>query len=166
PSRPAALPLYTVDPADAPELLDLVEMEVRELLNKYDFPGDDIPVVRGQAKACIENPQDDSASKSVDELLAALDSYIPEPQREADKPFLMSVEEVFSIKGRGTVATGRIERGLVKVGDEVEIVGLREDKKKTVVTGVEMFNKSLDSGMAGDNVGALLRGVEKADIER
>ena len=158
--------LNKVDLVDDPELLDLVEMEVRELLNKYDFPGDDIPVVRGQAKACIENPHDDAASKGVDELLAALDSYIPEPQREADKPFLMSVEDVFSIKGRGTVATGRIERGLVKVGDEVEIVGLREDKKKTVVTGVEMFNKTLDSGMAGDNVGALLRGVEKADIER
>ena len=158
--------LNKVDLVDDPELLDLVEMEVRELLNKYDFPGDDIPVVRGQAKACIENPHDDAASKGVDELLAALDSYIPEPQREADKPFLMSVEDVFSIKGRGTVATGRIERGLVKVGDEVEIVGLREDKKKTVVTGVEMFNKTLDSGMAGDNVGALLRGVEKADTER
>jgi elongation factor Tu len=158
--------LNKVDLVDDPELLDLVEMEVRELLNKYDFPGDDIPVIRGQAKACIENPHDDAASKGVDELLAALDSYIPEPQREADKPFLMSVEDVFSIKGRGTVATGRIERGVVKVGDEVEIVGLREDKKKTVVTGVEMFNKTLDSGMAGDNVGALLRGVEKADIER
>ncbi|MGP1309739.1 MAG: elongation factor Tu [Phycisphaerales bacterium] len=158
--------LNKVDLVDDPELLDLVEMEVRELLNKYDFPGDDIPVVRGQAKACIENPSDDEASKGVDELLAALDSYIPEPEREADKPFLMSVEDVFSIKGRGTVATGRIERGLVKVGDEVEIVGLREDKKKTVVTGVEMFNKTLDSGMAGDNVGALLRGVEKDDIER
>jgi elongation factor Tu len=158
--------LNKVDLVDDPELLDLVEMEVRELLSKYDFPGDDIPVVRGQAKACIENPHDDAASKGVDELLEALDTYIPEPEREADKPLLMSVEDVFSIKGRGTVATGRIERGVMKVGDEVEIVGLREDKKKTVVTGVEMFNKTLDSGMAGDNVGALLRGVEKADIER
>ncbi len=155
-----------VDLVDDPELLDLVELEVRELLKKYSFPGDKTPVIRGQAKLALENPGDDKACAPIDELFAAIDSYIPEPVREKDKPFLMSVEDVFSIKGRGTVATGRIERGIVKVGDTVEIVGLRSEIKNTVVTGVEMFNKTLDSGEAGDNVGALLRGVDKEDIER
>jgi elongation factor Tu len=155
-----------VDLVDDPELLDLVELEVRELLKKYGFPGDTTPVIRGQSKAALENPKDDKICKPIDDLFDAIDSYIPEPQREVDKPFLMSVEDVFSIKGRGTVATGRIERGIVKVGDTVEIVGLRPDTKNTVCTGVEMFNKTLDSGQAGDNVGALLRGVEKSDIER
>jgi elongation factor Tu len=155
-----------VDLVDDPELLDLVELEVRELLKKYNFPGDKTPVIRGQAKLALENPGDDKACAPIDELFNAIDSYIPEPVREKDKPFLMSVEDVFSIKGRGTVATGRIERGLVKVGDTVEIVGLRSEIKNTVVTGVEMFNKTLDSGEAGDNVGALLRGVDKEDIER
>ncbi|MEI7657999.1 MAG: elongation factor Tu [Phycisphaerae bacterium] len=155
-----------VDLVDDPELLDLVELEVRELLKKYSFPGDKTPVIRGQAKLALENPGDDKACAPIDELFAAIDSYIPEPVREKDKPFLMSIEDVFSIKGRGTVATGRIERGLVKVGDTVEIVGLRSEIKNTVVTGVEMFNKTLDSGEAGDNVGALLRGVDKEDIER
>ncbi len=158
--------LNKVDLVDDEELLELVELEVRELLSKYDFPGDEIPIVKGQAKAAMENPGDDEACKSIDELLEALDTYVPEPEREQDKPFLMSIEDVFSIKGRGTVATGRIERGLVKVGDEVEVVGLSTDLKKTTVTGVEMFNKTLDQGMAGDNVGALLRGVEKDQIER
>ena len=155
-----------VDLVDDPELLDLVELEVRELLKKYSFPGDKTPVIRGQSKLALENPGDDKACAPIDELFNAIDSYIPEPVREKDKPFLMSVEDVFSIKGRGTVATGRIERGIVKVGDTVEIVGLRSEIKNTVVTGVEMFNKTLDSGEAGDNVGALLRGVDKEDIER
>jgi elongation factor Tu len=158
--------LNKVDLVDDPELLDLVELEVRELLKKYGFPGDTTPVVRGQSKAALENPKDDKICKPIDDLFTAIDGWIPDPAREMDKPFLMSVEDVFSIKGRGTVATGRIERGMVKVGDTVEIVGLRSEKKSTVVTGVEMFNKTLDSGMAGDNVGALLRGVEKDDIER
>jgi elongation factor Tu len=155
-----------VDLVDDPELLDLVELEVRELLKKYGFPGDTTPVIRGQSKLAVENPKDDKACKPIDDLFDAIDSYIPEPAREVDKPFLMSIEDVFSIKGRGTVATGRIERGMVKVGDTVEIVGLKAEIKPTVVTGVEMFNKTLDSGMAGDNVGALLRGVEKEEIER
>jgi len=155
-----------VDLVDDPELLDLVELEIRELLSKYGFPGDKTPVIRGQSKAALENPKDNTICKPIDELFAAIDSYIPEPTRETDKPFLMSIEDVFSIKGRGTVATGRIERGIVKVGDTVEIVGLRAENKDTVCTGVEMFNKTLDSGQAGDNVGALLRGVEKDDIER
>ncbi|QOJ00214.1 MAG: elongation factor Tu [Phycisphaeraceae bacterium] len=158
--------LNKVDLVDDPELLDLVEMEVRDLLKKYGFPGDTTPVIRGQSKAALENPRDDGICKPIDELFDAIDSWIPEPTREVDKPFLMSVEDVFSIKGRGTVATGRIERGVVKVGDPVEIVGLRPDSKSSVVTGVEMFQKTLDSGMAGDNVGCLLRGVEKSDIER
>ena len=158
--------LNKVDLVDDPELLDLVELEVRELLSKYGFPGDKTPIIRGQSKAAVENPKDDKICKPIDDLFEAIDSYIPEPTREVDKPFLMSIEDVFSIKGRGTVATGRIERGLVKVGDTVEIVGLRAESRNTVVTGVEMFNKTLDSGMAGDNVGALLRGVEKDDIER
>ena len=154
-----------VDLVDDPELADLVEMEIRELLDKYEFPGDDTPIIRGQSKAALENPGDDEICKPLDELFDALDSYIPEPAREADKPYLVAVEDVFSIKGRGTVATGRIERGVVKVGDEAEIVGLAPNQK-TTVTGVEMFNKTLDQGMAGDNVGILLRGVEKDQIQR
>src|SRR3954470_14477575 len=138
-----------------------------KLLSGYDFPGDEIPIVRGSSKPALDSGgKDDAANKCIDDLMEALDSYIPDPVREEDKPFLMSIEDVFSIKGRGTVATGRIERGKVKVGDEVEIIGLRKDNRKTVVTGVEMFNKTLDYGMAGDNVGALLRGVERDDIER
>ncbi len=158
--------LNKVDLVDDPELLDLVELEVRELLNKYNFPGDKTPIIRGQSKAASENPKDDKANGPIDELVKALDEYIPLPPREKDKPFLMSVEDVFSIKGRGTVATGRIDRGGCKVGDDVEIVGLSPDKKKTVITGVEMFQKTLESGEAGDNVGLLLRGIEKNDIER
>ena len=158
--------LNKVDLVDDPELLELVEMEVRELLNKYGFPGDKTPIIRGQSKLALENPKDDAACKPIDDLFAAIDSFIPEPTREIDKPFLMSVEDVFSIKGRGTVATGRIERGICRVGDAVEIVGLSKEKKPTTITGVEMFQKTLDSGQAGDNVGALLRGIEKNDIER
>ena len=158
--------LNKVDLVDDPELLDLVEIEVRDLLNKYKFPGDKTPVIRGQSKAALENPKDDKVCAPIDELLKALDTFIPTPTREKDKPFLMSVEDVFSIKGRGTVATGRIERGVVKVGDETEIVGLSTQNKKSVITGVEMFQKTLDSGEAGDNVGVLLRGIEKEDIER
>ncbi|MGB0714349.1 MAG: elongation factor Tu [Phycisphaerae bacterium] len=157
--------LNKIDLVDDPELLDLVEMEVRELLSKYDFPGDDITVVRGSALPALEAPGDDTANACIGELVAALDSDIPEPQRDVDQPMLMSVEDVFSIKGRGTVATGRIERGVVKVGDEVEIVGLA-DTTKTTVTGVEMFNKTLDQGQAGDNCGCLLRGTKKDEIER
>ena len=157
--------LNKVDLVDDPELLDLIEIEVRELLTKYGFPGDDTPVVRGAAFPALTNPKDPAAAECISKLMEAIDSYIPEPQREVDKPFLMSVEDVFSIKGRGTVATGRIERGIVKVGDEIEIVGLRPSAK-SVVTGVEMFQKTLDQGIAGDNVGCLLRGVEKSDIER
>ncbi len=157
--------LNKVDLVDDPELLDLVEMEVRELLNKYSFPGDKTPIIRGQSKAALENPKDDKICKPIDDLFEAIDTFIPEPTREKDKPFLMSVEDVFSIKGRGTVATGRIERGIVKVGDGAEIVGLRPNKT-SVITGVEMFQKTLDSGEAGDNVGVLLRGIEKNDIER
>ena len=156
-----------VDMVDDEELLELVEMEVRELLSKYDFPGDDIPVVRGSALKALESEgKDDDACKAIDELMDALDTYIPEPEREVDKDFLMSVEDVFSIKGRGTVVTGRIERGVVEVGKEVEIVGLSEEPRKTTVTGVEMFNKILEDAQAGDNVGCLLRGIEKEDVER
>ncbi|MGF1579297.1 MAG: elongation factor Tu [Gemmataceae bacterium] len=158
--------LNKVDLVDDEELLELVEMEVRDLLNTYDFPGDDLPVVRGSALPVMQNPTDDAAGACVDELMEALDTYIPEPVREQDKPFLMSIEDVFSIKGRGTVGTGRIERGIVKVGDEVEIVGLMKESRKTTVTGVEMFNKTLDSGMAGDNVGLLLRGIDRTDLQR
>ena len=157
--------LNKCDIAD-PELLELIEMEVRELLTKFGYPGDDTPIVRGAAFPALTNPGDPEKQKCIAELMDALDSYIPEPTRETDKPFLMSVEDVFSIKGRGTVATGRIERGMIKVGDECEIVGLRPETKKSIITGVEMFQKTLDSGMAGDNVGVLLRGVEKDDIER
>ncbi|MDR2664618.1 MAG: elongation factor Tu [Puniceicoccales bacterium] len=156
--------LNKVDLLDDPELLELVEMEIRDLLNKYEFDGDNITVIRGSALAALEGKPDGVAA--ITALLEAIDRDIPEPQREIDKPFLMSVEDVFSITGRGTVATGRIERGIVKVGDEVEIVGLGDGVRKTVVTGVEMFRKLLDQGQAGDNVGALLRGVEKDQIER
>jgi elongation factor Tu len=156
-----------IDTVDDPELLDLVELELRELLSKYEFPGDKTPIVRGSAlPVMLSAGKDDAAGKCIDELMAALDSYIPDPVREEDKPFLMSIEDVFSIKGRGTVGTGRIERGKVKVGDEVEIVGLTKASRKTVVTGVEMFNKTLEYGMAGDNVGVLLRGIERTDLER
>ena len=159
--------LNKVDTVDDPELLELVELELRELLNKYEFPGDKIPIIRGNALAAMQSGgKDDTACECIDKLFEALDSYIPTPVRAEDKPFLMSVEDVFSIKGRGTVATGRIERGIVKVGDEVEIVGLQKESRKTVVTGVEMFNKTLDKGIAGDNVGVLLRGVERTDVER
>jgi len=159
--------LNKIDTVDDPELLELVELELRELLSKYDFPGDEIPIVRGSAlPAMLSNGKDDAACKCIDGLMNALDTYIPQPQRAEDKPFLMSIEDVFSIKGRGTVGTGRIEAGKVKVGDEVEIVGLMKAPRKTVVTGVEMFNKTLEYGLAGDNVGVLLRGIEKDDLER
>jgi len=157
--------LNKVDLVDDPELLDLVELEVRELLSKYDFPGDDTPVIRGNSLAAMNSPKDPEATKCVAELLAALDRWIPVPERDVDQPFLMSIEDVFSIKGRGTVVTGRIERGQVKVGDEVEIVGLMETQK-TTVTGVEMFNMTLDRGVAGDNAGCLLRGTKKEEVER
>ncbi len=155
--------LNKVDLVSDPEFLDLVEMEIRDLLTKYGFPGDDVPIIRGSALKALEDDADGVAS--IKKLMEALDTSIPEPKRELDKPFLMPIEDVFSIKGRGTVATGRIERGIVKVNEEVEIVGLR-DTKKVVVTGVEMFHKILDQGQAGDNVGILLRGIEKTDIER
>ncbi len=155
------------DMVDDEELLELVEMEVRELLSQYDFPGDDIPVVRGSALKALESEgKDDDVCKPIDELMEALDSYFPEPVREVDKDFLMAIEDVFSIKGRGTVVTGRIETGQVHVGDPIEIVGLTEEPTKTTCTGVEMFNKILEDAQAGDNVGALLRGIEKDDVER
>jgi elongation factor Tu len=156
--------LNKVDMVDDEELLELVELEVRELLSQYEFPGDDVPVIRVSALKALEG--DPAASQQVVELMQACDSYIPEPERDVDKPFLMSVEDVFSITGRGTVATGRIEQGKVKVGDEVEIVGIRPKTTKTVATGVEMFRKLLDAGQAGDNVGVLLRGIKREDIER
>ena len=155
--------LNKVDAVDDPELLDLVELEVRELLSKYEFPGDEIPVIRGSALNALNG--DAEGEKQVDELMAAVDSYIPTPTRQVDKPFLMPVEDIFSISGRGTVATGRVDRGIVKVGETVEIVGIRETRS-TVVTGVEMFKKLLDEGRAGDNVGLLLRGVDRKEIER
>src|SRR5215470_9374630 len=159
--------LNKVDTVDDPELLELVELELRELLNRYDFPGDTTPIIRGNALGVmLTQGRDDAAGKCIDELMEALDSYIPTPQREEDKPFLMSIEDVFSIKGRGTVGTGRVERGKCKIGDEVEVVGLMKAPRKTVVTGVEMFNKTLDFAMAGDNVGVLLRGLERTDLER
>ncbi len=157
--------LNKVDLVDDPELLELVELEIRELLSKYDFPGDDTPIVKGAASEALLHPEDPEKNQCIQDLMDAIDSFIPEPPRVVDKPFQMSIEDVFSIKGRGTVGTGRIERGLVKVGDPVEVVGLGETRK-TTVTGVEMFNKTLDSGQAGDNVGILLRGVEKTDLER
>jgi elongation factor Tu len=153
------------DMVDDEELLDLVEMEIRELLNEYDFPGDDTPIIRGSALQALNNPESEWGDKIL-ELFEAVDSYIPTPQRDTDKPFLMPVEDIFTISGRGTVATGRVERGIVHVGDEVEIVGLKEENRKTVVTGVEMFHKLLDEGQAGDNIGALLRGVDRKEIER
>jgi elongation factor Tu len=154
-----------VDAVEDPELLDLVELEVRELLSKYEFPGDDTPIIRGSALKALEGDSGELGTASIDQLMEAIDSFIPEPQREIDRPFLMPVEDVFSISGRGTVATGRVERGKVKVGEEVEVVGIK-DTTKTVVTGVEMFRKLLDEGMAGDNVGCLLRGMKREDIER
>jgi len=157
--------LNKVDLVDDPELLELVELEIRELLSKYDFPGDDTPIIKGSASEALTDPENEEKNKCIGELLEAIDAFIPEPERAIDKPFQMSVEDVFSIKGRGTVGTGRIERGIVKVGDPVEIVGLSETRK-TTVTGVEMFNKTLENGQAGDNVGILLRGVEKTDLER
>jgi elongation factor Tu len=157
--------LNKVDMAD-PDLVDLVEAEVRDLLNKYKFPGDTTPIIRGSALKALQNPSDDAASKPVLDLVKALDEYIPEPQRATDKPFLMPVEDVFSIEGRGTVVTGRIERGMVHINDEIAIVGLREEPMKTVVTGIEMFNKSLKEGQAGDNAGILLRGTKKEEVER
>ena len=158
--------LNKVDMVDDPELIDLVEQEVRELLTKYHYPGDQVPVIRGSSAKALANPSDPAASKPILDLIAAMDAYIPDPIREIEKPFLMPVEDVFSIEGRGTVVTGRIERGQVKINEEVEIIGLKPESSKTVVTGIEMFNKQLESGMAGDNAGLLLRGVKKEDIER
>lgn len=157
--------LNKVDQVSDPELIDLVEAEVRDLLKKYEFPGDTTPIIRGSALKAVENPKDEAASKPILELLKTLDEYIPDPVRDLDKAFLMPVEDVFSIEGRGTVVTGRIERGIVKIGDEVEIVGIK-DTQKTTVTGVEMFNKNLQQGQAGDNAGILLRGTKKDDVER
>ena len=157
--------LNKCDMVDDPELIELVDMELRELLDKYEFPGDDTPIIQGSALQALENPEDESKTKCILELMDAVDSFIPEPARDVDKPFLMPVEDVFSISGRGTVATGRVERGIVKVGEEVEIVGIK-DTHKTTVTGVEMFRKLLDQGQAGDNIGALLRGVKREDVER
>lgn len=158
--------LNKADMVDDEELLELVEMEVRELLSEYNFPGDDIPVIKGSALQALENPTDEAKIAPILELMDAVDSYIPTPERATDKPFLMPVEDVFTITGRGTVATGRVERGILHVGDEAEIVGLSEDRRKVVVTGIEMFRKLLDEAQAGDNIGALLRGVQRTDIER
>jgi elongation factor Tu len=157
--------LNKCDMVDDPELIELVDMELRELLDKYEFPGDDTPIIQGSALNALENSEDEAASKCIWDLMDAVDSFIPEPQRDIDKPFLMPVEDVFSISGRGTVATGRVERGIVKVGEEVEIVGIK-DTAKTTVTGVEMFRKLLDEGRAGDNIGVLLRGIKREEIER
>jgi elongation factor Tu len=157
--------LNKCDTVDDPELLELVELEVRELLSKYDFPGDTTPIIRGSALKALESPDSDEAAGCIDELMAAIDAHIPEPVRALDKPFQMPIEDVFSITGRGTVVTGRVEQGIVKTGDEVEIVGIRPTTK-TVVTGVEMFRKLLDQGQAGDNIGCLLRGTGKDDVER
>ena len=160
--------LNKVDQVDDPELLELVEMEVRELLDKYDFPGDDTPIIRGSALKALEAPNDpeDPAYACIKELMDAVDSYIPNPDREEDKPFLMPIEDVMTISGRGTVATGRVERGMAKVGDAMEIVGIKPDRLSTTITGLEMFRKSLDFAEAGDNIGALLRGVDRTQIER
>ena len=173
-SRQVGVPYIVVfmnkaDQVDDPELLDLVEMEIRELLNEYDFPGDDIPIIRGSALQALESTSKDPNApeyKPILELMDAVDEYIPTPDRKSDQPFLMPVEDVFTITGRGTVATGRVERGQIKVGDEVEIIGLTDERKKTVVTGLEMFRKTLDYAEAGDNVGALLRGVQRNEVER
>ena len=150
---------------DDPELLELVDMEIRERLNEYEFPGDDTPIIQGSALKALEDPNGEWADK-VMELMDAVDEYIPDPERDTEKPFLMPVEDVFTITGRGTVATGRVERGILKINDEVEILGIHEDVKKTVVTGIEMFRKLLDQAQAGDNIGALLRGVQRTEIER
>jgi elongation factor Tu len=157
--------LNKVDQVDDPELLELVELEVRELLSNYDFPGDDIPIVSGSALAALEDRNEEIGKESIKRLMEAVDAYIPQPERPKDQPFLMPIEDVFSISGRGTVVTGRIERGIVKVGDEIEIVGIK-DTVKTTCTGVEMFRKLLDQGEAGDNVGVLLRGTKREDVER
>ena len=153
------------DMVDDEELLELVEMEIRELLSSYEFPGDDTPIIKGSALKALENPTDEAQTKPIWDLLAALDSYIPTPERSVDQPFLMPIEDVFSISGRGTVVTGRVERGIIKVGEEIEIVGIR-DTSKTTVTGIEMFRKLLDQGEAGDNIGVLLRGTKKDEVER
>ena len=153
------------DQVDDPELIELVEMELRDLLNEYDFPGDDTPIIKGSALEALNNPSDEGATQCIAELMAACDSFIPEPKRDVDRPFLMPVEDVFSITGRGTVGTGRIERGIINVGDEVDIIGM-DAHEKSVVTGVEMFRKILDQGQAGDNAGLLLRGVDKDDLKR
>jgi elongation factor Tu len=158
--------LNKIDLVDDPELLDLVEIEIRELLDKYDFKGDETPIIRGSSLPAYQTPADPAAAKCIGDLMDAIDSYIPEPQRATDKPFMMAIEDVFSIEGRGTVATGRIERGVIKVGEEVEIVGLEAKPVKTVCTGVEMFRKLLQQGQAGDNVGCLLRGIKREDIQR
>ena len=159
--------LNKVDQVDDPELIDLVELEIRDLLNKYEFPGDDIPIIKGSALAAMESEgKEDEACKCIEDLMEAVDDYFPLPERDVDKPFLMPVEDVFSIKGRGTVGTGRVERGKIHTGEEIEVVGLAKETRKTVVTGVEMFNKTLNEGQAGDNIGLLLRGVEKKDLER
>ncbi|HYE60086.1 MAG TPA: EF-Tu/IF-2/RF-3 family GTPase, partial [Candidatus Kapabacteria bacterium] len=157
--------LNKVDQVSDPELIDLVEEEVRDLLKKYDFPGDTTPVIRGSSLKALENPNDEAAAKPILDLLNALDTHIPDPQRDLDKPFLMPIEDVFSIEGRGTVVTGRIERGIVKIGDEISIVGMGETQK-TTVTGVEMFKKQLQQGQAGDNAGILLRGTKKEEVQR
>ena len=169
-SRQVGVPYIVVfmnkcDMVDDPELLELVEMEIRDLLNEYEFPGDDTPIIQGSALKALEDPHGPWGDK-VMELMDAVDSWIPDPQRETDKPFLMPVEDVFTITGRGTVATGRVERGVLHLNDEVEIVGIKEETRKTVVTGIEMFRKLLDEAQAGDNIGALLRGVQRTDIER
>ena len=169
-SRQVGVPYIVVfmnkcDMVDDPELLELVEMEIRDLLNEYEFPGDDTPIIQGSALKALEDPNGEWGDKIM-ELMDAVDSYIPDPQRETDKPFLMPVEDVFTITGRGTVATGRVERGVLHLNDEVEIVGIKEETRKTVVTGIEMFRKLLDEAQAGDNIGALLRGVQRTDIER
>ena len=169
-SRQVGVPYIVVfmnkcDMVDDPELLELVDMEIRELLNEYEFPGDDTPIIQGSALKALEDPQSEWGDKIL-ELMEAVDSWVPDPQRETDKPFLMPVEDVFTITGRGTVATGRVERGVLHLNDEVEILGIKEDVKKTVVTGIEMFRKLLDEAQAGDNIGALLRGIQRTDIER
>ncbi|MGD9127345.1 MAG: elongation factor Tu, partial [Planctomycetia bacterium] len=158
--------LNKCDLVDDPELLELVELEVRELLTEYGFPGDEVPVIYGNSLGAYNNPADPEASKCISELMEAIDTYIPEPERERDKPFLMAIEDVFSIEGRGTVATGRIERGVIKTGEEVAIIGFSDEPRKTTCTGVEMFKKLLDEGMAGDNVGCLLRGIKRDEIKR
>ena len=169
-SRQVGVPYIVVfmnkcDMVDDPELLELVDMEIRELLNEYEFPGDDTPIIQGSALKALEDPQSEWGDKIL-ELMEAVDKWVPDPQRETDKPFLMPVEDVFTITGRGTVATGRVERGVLHLNDEVEILGIKEDVKKTVVTGIEMFRKLLDEAQAGDNIGALLRGIQRTDIER